>query len=109
LGLNYTGAQGFIYGSNQILKGTKWCFYSGDVNQDGLVDGTDLAGVDNDNTNFVTGYVATDLTGDKSVDGSDLALVDNNSAAFVTKIVPPGAIAVKGEKPFLGLTKEEIK
>ena len=109
LGNDFTLAQGSIYGSNQKLKGTKWCFYSGDVNQDGLVDGTDLAGVDNDAAVFASGYLATDLTGDNSVDGSDLAIVDNNSTAFVTKVVPPGAIAVKGEKRFSGLTKEEIE
>ena len=108
-GADFTTAQSNAYGSNMIQKGTKWCIYSGDVNQDGLVDGTDLAGVDNDNTNFASGYVATDLTGDNSVDGSDLALVDNNSTAFVTKIVPPGAIAVKREKLLPTLTKEEIK
>ena len=106
---DFTDIQTKAYGNNMIQKGTKWCVFSGDVNQEGLVDGTDLAGVDNDNTNFATGYVATDLTGEQIVDGSDLALVDNNSAAFVSKVVPPGAIAVKGEKPFLGLIKEEIK
>ena len=106
---DFTDAQNKAYGNNMVQKGTKWCIYSGDVNQDGLVDGTDLAGVDNDNTNFASGYVTTDLTGDNSVDGSDLALVDNNSTAFVTKIVPPGAIAVKREQPFPRLTKEEIK
>ena len=74
--------------------------------QDGLVDGSDLASVDNDNTNFVTGYVVTDLTGEQIVDGSDLAIVDNNNTAFVGKVVPPGALAAKRIKQQLIQEKE---
>ena len=95
---DFTTAQNKAYGNNMILKNTKWCIYSGDVIRDGLVDGSDLAAVDNDNTNFVTGYVSTDLTGEQIVDGSDLAIVDNNNTAFVGKVVPPGALTAKRMK-----------
>lgn len=91
-GINYTLSQSSVWGSNQKLKGTKWCFFGGDVNQDGVVDLTDMINVDNDNKNFVTGYVSTDANGDLTIDLSDMIVVDNNNALFVTKIVPPGAL-----------------
>ena len=109
---DFTSAAGQAYGSNMILVGGKWCIYGGDMSsstpgvQDGLVDGSDLAAVDNDNTNFVTGYVVTDLTGEQIVDGSDLAIVDNNNTAFVGKVVPPGALTTKRIKQPLMQEKE---
>lgn len=85
---DFTTASSKAYGNNLVQKGTKWCIYNGDVNQDGIVDLTDLLSVDNDNYNFVTGYVITDTNGDTIVDVSDLSIVDGNSLNYVTKIVP---------------------
>jgi hypothetical protein len=62
--------------------------YGGDVNQDGTVDATDLSAVDNDASNYVSGYVVTDLTGDSFVDGTDFAIADNNAANFVSVVRP---------------------
>ena len=110
---DFTSAAGQAFGSNMILVGGKWCVYGGDLTsstpgvQDGLVDGSDLASVDNDNTNFITGYVVTDLTGEQIVDGSDLAIVDNNNTAFVGKVVPPGALTAKRTKQ--PITEKENK
>ena len=104
LSYDFTSSSGQAYGSNMIQKNTKWCIFGGDMTsstpgvKDGLVDGSDLAAVDNDNTNFITGYVVTDLTGEQIVDGSDLAIVDNNNTAFVGKVVPPGALTAKRTK-----------
>ncbi|MEO7356988.1 MAG: FG-GAP-like repeat-containing protein, partial [Ignavibacteria bacterium] len=61
-----------------------FAIYSGDVNQDGVVDGTDAALIDNDASNFDTGYLVTDLNGDEVIDGSDAAIADNNAANFVS-------------------------
>jgi len=66
----------------------RFAIYGGDVNQDGSVDATDLAAIDNDALNFVTGYVQTDVTGDDLVDGADAAIADNNAFNFVTKETP---------------------
>ncbi len=85
---DFTTASSKAYGNNLVLKATKWCIYNGDINQDGVVDLTDLLLVDNDNYNFVTGYVITDTNGDTIVDLSDLSIVDGNSLNYVTKIVP---------------------
>jgi hypothetical protein len=91
LSYDFTISQNKAYGSNLVQKGTKWCIYSGDVNQDGLVDLSDLITIDNDNANNVTGYVNTDVNGDGIVNQSDLLIVYNNNKNYVIKNVPPGA------------------
>jgi hypothetical protein len=85
---NFTTSPNKAFGNNMVHKCGRWCIYSGDVNQDGIVDGTDLSLIDNDAANFVQGYVPTDLNCDGIVDGSDAAIADNNAANFVTKITP---------------------
>ncbi len=85
---DYTSALTQAFGNNLKLKGTRYCIYSADVNQDGIVDGSDEALIDNDASNFATGYVVTDLNGDFIVDGSDYLIVDNNSSSFVVVIRP---------------------
>jgi hypothetical protein len=81
-----------------VKIGSKWCLYVGDVNQDGVVDQSDIILVENDNENFVSGYVATDVNGDGAVDNSDQIIVDNNNSNFVGKIVPQGAQTAKHKK-----------
>ncbi|MBV6477584.1 MAG: hypothetical protein HGGPFJEG_00323 [Ignavibacteria bacterium] len=79
------------YGSNQVQVDNSpvtFAIYSGDVNQDGVVDATDAGAIDNDASNFVTGYVNTDITGDDLVDATDAAIADNNAFNFVAKIIP---------------------
>ncbi len=77
------------YGGNLAYLGPfRYAIYSGDVDQDGTVDATDVSAIDNDASNFVSGYVVTDLTGDNFVDGTDFALADNNAANFVSAIRP---------------------
>ncbi len=85
---DFTSAQSQAYGNNMILVSGSWCIFSGDVNQDGTVDATDVSTIDNDAANFVSGYVVTDLTGDDFVDGTDFAIGDNNAANFVGTITP---------------------
>ncbi|MBK6504705.1 MAG: hypothetical protein IPG02_03350 [Ignavibacteria bacterium] len=79
------------FGSNMIQVDTspiRFAIYGGDVNQDGTVDATDVSTIDNDASNFISGYVVTDLTGDEFVDGTDFAIADNNAANFVSAITP---------------------
>lgn len=66
----------------------RFAIFNGDVNQDGVVDGTDAALIDNDAFNFESGYIPSDLNGDEVIDGSDGAIADNNAANFVGKITP---------------------
>jgi Arylsulfotransferase (ASST)/Bacterial Ig-like domain/Dockerin type I domain len=85
---DFTNSSSQAYGNNLVHKGSKYCIYSGDVNQDGFVDISDLGLVDNDITNFATGYLATDLNGDGFVELSDAAIADNNGFNFVGAVTP---------------------
>jgi poly(beta-D-mannuronate) lyase len=89
---NMTTGQTQAYGSNLILKGSKWCLFSGDVNQDGGVDIFDLSPTDNDNAaggtpGFPSG-LPTDVNGDGGTDIFDLSIVDNNNTIGVSEFVP---------------------
>jgi len=84
LSYDFITAANKAYGDNLILKGIRYCIYSGDVNQDGSIDLSDIINVYNDVTNLVTGYVATDVNGNGVVDLNDLIIAFNNSNAFVS-------------------------
>ena len=71
------------FGGNMTFVGGAACIYTGDVNQDGAVDGNDAAMVENAAFNFEMGYIVTDLNCDEVVDGTDAAYVDNNAFNFV--------------------------
>ena len=84
------------YGNNLILKGTKYCIYSGDTNKDGVVDASDLSVVDNEAFIGSNGrFLTADLNCDNIVDGADISIADNNSFANVTVIVPVGLSQLK--------------
>ena len=90
-GGNMTFSQNSVFGSNSILVDSsplRFAIYSGDVNQDGTIDASDLSGVENDVSNSVSGYVPADLNGDDFVDASDLSIVENNAAAGINVISP---------------------
>jgi len=72
------------YSNNLILNNGKYCFYSGDVNQDGFVDISDIIEIKNDASVFLTGYrLVTDLNGDGETGLDDLLIAYNNSSSFV--------------------------
>ncbi|MBS1516477.1 MAG: choice-of-anchor J domain-containing protein [Bacteroidetes bacterium] len=85
---NFTTSVGQAFGSNMVVVAGKASFYSGDVNQDGVIDLTDGALIDNDGLNFVTGYVNTDVNNDLVVDLTDGAYAENNAFNFVGVIRP---------------------
>lgn len=88
---NMTSSESQAYGSNLVIADNsplRYAIYSGDVNQDATVDAADLAIIDNDAFNFVSGYVGSDLSGDNTVDASDASIADNNAFNFVGRIRP---------------------
>lgn len=85
---DFTSSDSQTFGNNTILKLGRYCNYSGDVNQDGVIDGTDFLLVDNDILIGATGYLATDLDGNSIVDGSDGLIVDNNSSNYIIVLKP---------------------
>ena len=88
LNYDFTSHSSKAYGLNMKKIVTKWCLFSGDVNQDGVVDLSDVSFVDTDNLNFQTGYRVTDVNGDLLIDLSDISIVDSNNLSFVAEITP---------------------
>ena len=78
------------YGNNQAAVGNgQYALLSGDINQDGYVDGADYPLFDVDSQNGIYGvYIATDLNGDGYVDGADYPLFDANSQNGIYLITP---------------------
>jgi hypothetical protein len=85
---DFSGSAGQAFGSNQRSMGGVYALWSGDVTQDGVVDGSDVAEADNANSMILKGYFPQDVNGDGVVDGSDMALFDNNNSAVVQLIRP---------------------
>jgi len=78
---NFTSNITQAYGNNIVqvdASPVRFGIYSGDINQDGIIDAEDLSNVDNDAANFILGYSLSDINGDNFVDASDISRVDNN-------------------------------
>ena len=86
---SFTDAQNKAFGNN--LKPTtdgRFTFYGGDINQDDILDGSDMSTVDNLTAAYVSGYLPEDVNGDGIIDGSDMAVIDNNTALYVAAVFP---------------------
>ena len=62
--------------------------YSGDVNQDRTIDGSDATLIDNDVQLYKSGYINSDLSGNDYTDVQDLLILESNVTKFVTEIMP---------------------
>ena len=80
---DFTSSGSQAYGSNLKNIAGQYCIYGGDVNQDGVVDGSDMSLVENASNSILVGYYNEDSNGDGVVDGADMAMVDNNSTGIV--------------------------
>jgi len=86
---DFTTAASQAYGSNQKTPGGgEYGLYSGDDNQDGVIDLSDLVLTYNDVLAFSSGYFTTDNNNDEVSDLSDLIIAYNNGAAFASIIRP---------------------
>ncbi len=88
---NFSTANTQAYGNNMKsvdASPVRYAIYSGDINQDGFVNLTDIVTAYNGSSNFTTGYVSSDVNGDNIVDLTDVVITYNNSAGFVNKITP---------------------
>ena len=88
LNYDFTASANKAYGNNLVLKGSKYCIYSGDVNQDRIIDLFDVVKIYNDAGTFATGYRVTDLNGDNITDIDDILIAYNNSLTFAGLIRP---------------------
>jgi hypothetical protein len=62
--------------------------FSGDVNKDRMIDGTDGILIDNDVQLYKSGYLQTDLSGNNDVDITDMVILERNIQKFVSEIQP---------------------
>lgn len=91
LSYNFSSSANQSYGNNMIKVDAaplRYAVYSGDVNQDGIVDLADGGLIDNDSYNFLSGYLPTDINGDQTIDIADASIADNNSFNYVSKVTP---------------------
>ncbi|MBM3405068.1 MAG: hypothetical protein FJY10_09305, partial [Bacteroidetes bacterium] len=87
ISFSFSNSAGNTFGSNvSSLQDNLFGLFTGDVNQDGIIDSNDLGDVDNASNAFATGYLPVDVNGDGIVDSNDLGITDNNVAAFISKI-----------------------
>ena len=91
LGTNYdfSNSATKAYGGNLIDDGNGvFLIYSGDINQDGVVDFNDYPSLDIASSGGVLGYDPNDLNGDASVDFNDYPIIDLNSSNGVLSLTP---------------------
>jgi chitinase len=91
LNYNFTASASQAFGGNIIQVDTsplRYAIYSGDVNQDGIADLSDLVLINNDASMFLTGYIYSDVNGDKITDLNDLLITYNNASGFAGVIRP---------------------
>lgn len=88
---NFLTPAGQAFGNNQKLVNPfpYYAMFSGDVDQDDIIDASDQSLIENAALISLSGYVREDLTGDNFVDASDLSIGDNNVG--VVRVAPPGA------------------
>jgi len=86
---DFTNLPSKAFGNNMIqIEPGVWAFYSGDMNQDGLIDLTDYSVWESDYLNFAFGDYMTDLNGDGLVDLTDYSLWENNYLSFIFSATP---------------------
>jgi len=83
-----TSASSQAYFDNLKLKGSKYCLYGGDVDQNGFINLADALSIYNGAYNFVYGNDINDLTGDGFVDLHDMLIASSNKNNFIRVRTP---------------------
>jgi hypothetical protein len=71
-----------------MIDPTHFAFYTGDINQDEVIDGLDYNDWEDDSNQFAGGYFSSDLNGDGIVDGLDFIYWEQNSNEFIGVVQP---------------------
>ncbi|GEM_PF-813475 len=86
---DFTTAAAKAFGNNMVeVENGVWSLYSGDLNQDDVINNSDSGNLFTDIENANFGYLATDLNGDGVVDNSDSTYFFNNAQNTVFTVRP---------------------
>jgi hypothetical protein len=76
------------FGGNLKNINGVFVLYSGDVNQDGIIDVSDMIPISNLSAQATTGYLPEDVNGDGLIDVSDMVIAANNSSQAISSLTP---------------------
>lgn len=82
---------GSVYAGNERQVDTsplRYGMFSGDINQDGSIDVSDLIEIYNAMNAYASGYIPTDLNYDELTDVTDLLMAYNNALNLVSVVTP---------------------
>ncbi|MFZ0280032.1 MAG: cohesin domain-containing protein [Bacteroidales bacterium] len=85
---NFTTSAAMAFGGRLKNIGSIYAIYAGDVNQDDLIDISDMIIVDNLSAVATTGYLPSDVNGDALIDITDMIIIDNNSRLAIGASTP---------------------
>jgi len=91
LDYDFSDTSSSAFGNNMTqvdASPVRFAIYSGDENQDGIIDAADMIDIYNDVLAVTAGYVRTDVNGDDFVDVSDLIITYNNAINIVSVVTP---------------------
>jgi hypothetical protein len=76
---DFTDNPAKAYGDNMIIVAPgHYAIYSGDINQDGMIESLDYLKLETDILYILFGYEPSDITGDGVVESADYNLIENN-------------------------------
>ncbi len=101
---DFTSAANKAYGDNQILIGTKYCIYNGDINHDGTVDLNDIIPVlsDYDNLDY---HIENDMNLDWTIDLNDAIYVLSGYDNLTGAVIPS---KILNRKELRSIDKKEL-
>lgn len=86
---DFTNNLSNAYGNNmKEVESGVFALFTGDINQDDIIDPLDYSLWESDSDAFSIGYLPTDLNGDGVVDPSDYSIWEVNSDSFIVAIYP---------------------
>lgn len=91
LNYDFTASSSMAFGNNMAeVQSGIWALYSGDINQDSVIDSTDYVLWETRYNDFAFGQEDADISGDGIVDSSDYVIWETNYMDFIMEIIPDG-------------------
>lgn len=88
LSYDFTTGMRKAFGDNMLMIGKYAAIYTGDVDQNGIIDKSDVGAVLDDAVKNTKGDVVTDLNGDEIVNELDYAIVNANFEKNIKSVTP---------------------